>query len=212
MKTMLNIALPKGRLGEKVYAMFEKAGFDCPAIKETGRKLIFENEQNGVRYFWVKPSDVAIYVEHGVADIGVAGKDILLEYEPDVYELLDLNIGKCRMAVAAKEDFYDNPEHTLRVATKFSNIARNYYRSQGRDIDIIHLNGSIEIAPILGLSDVIVDIVETGTTLKENKLEVVETIVPISARLIANKSGFRFKNEPITKLMEQMAQLLEETK
>ena len=212
MKTMLNIALPKGRLGEKVYAMFEKAGFDCPAIKETNRKLIFENEANGVRYFWVKPSDVAIYVEHGVADIGVAGKDILLEYEPDVYELLDLNIGKCRMAVAAKEDFYDDPEHTLRVATKFSNIARNYYRSQGRDIDIIHLNGSIEIAPILGLSDVIVDIVETGTTLRENKLEVVETIVPISARLIANKSGFRFKNDAITKLMESMAAQLEEDK
>jgi len=212
LKTMLNIALPKGRLGEKVYAMFEKAGFDCPAIKETNRKLIFENEANGVRYFWVKPSDVAIYVEHGVADIGVAGKDILLEYEPDVYELLDLNIGKCRMAVAAKEDFYDDPQHTLRVATKFSNIARNYYRSQGRDIDIIHLNGSIEIAPILGLSDVIVDIVETGTTLRENQLEVVETIIPISARLIANKSGFRFKNEAIMKLMESMAQQLEETK
>jgi len=212
LKTMLNIALPKGRLGEKVYAMFEKAGFDCPSIKETNRKLIFENETNGVRYFWVKPSDVAIYVEHGVADIGVAGKDILLEYEPDVYELLDLNIGKCRMAVAAKEDFYDDPEHTLRVATKFSNIARNYYRSQGRDIDIIHLNGSIEIAPILGLSDVIVDIVETGTTLRENKLEVVETIVPISARLIANKSGFRFKNAAITKLMERMAEQLEEDK
>ena len=212
MKPMLNIALPKGRLGEKVYAMFEKAGFDCPSIKETNRKLIFENEANGVRYFWVKPSDVAIYVEHGVADIGVAGKDILLEYEPDVYELLDLNIGKCRMAVAAKEDFYDDPQHTLRVATKFSNIARNYYRSQGRDIDIIHLNGSIEIAPILGLSDVIVDIVETGTTLRENKLEVVETIVPISARLIANKSGFRFKNDAIMKLMESMFQQLEETK
>ena len=209
---MLNIALPKGRLGEKVYAMFEQAGFDCPAIKETNRKLIFENPENGVRYFWVKPSDVAIYVEHGVADIGVAGKDILLEYEPDVYELLDLNIGKCRMAVAAKEDFYDNPEHTLRVATKFSNITRNYYRSQGRDIDIIHLNGSIEIAPILGLSDVIVDIVETGTTLRENKLEVVETIVPISARLIANKSGFRFKNQAISLLMEKMAVQLEETK
>ncbi len=212
MKTMLNIALPKGRLGEKVYAMFEQAGFDCPAIKETNRKLIFENPENGVRYFWVKPSDVAIYVEHGVADIGVAGKDILLEYEPDVYELLDLNIGKCRMVVAAKEDFYDDPQHTLRVATKFSNIARNYYRSQGRDIDIIHLNGSIEIAPILGLSDVIVDIVETGTTLKENKLEVVETIVPISARLIANKSGFRFKNAAINLLTERMAALLEEKK
>ncbi len=212
MKTMLNIALPKGRLGEKVYAMFEKAGFDCPAIHENNRKLIFENPDNGVRYFWVKPSDVAIYVEHGVADIGVAGKDILLEYEPDVYELLDLDIGKCRMAVAAKEDFYDDPERTLRVATKFSNIARNYYRSQGRDIDIIHLNGSIEIAPILGLSDVIVDIVETGTTLRENKLEVVETIVPISARLIANKSGFRFKNQAITELMEHMAAQLEENK
>ena len=212
MKTMLNIALPKGRLGEKVYAMFEKAGFDCPAIKETNRKLIFENTQNGVRYFWVKPSDVAIYVEHGVADIGVAGKDILLEYEPDVYELLDLDIGKCRMAVAAKADFYDDPQRTLRVATKFSNIARNYYRSQGRDIDIIHLNGSIEIAPILGLSDVIVDIVETGTTLKENNLEVVETIVPISARLIANKSGFRFKSEAINLLVEKIAQQLEEKK
>ena len=212
MKTMLNIALPKGRLGEKVYAMFEKAGFDCPAIHENNRKLIFENRENGVRYFWVKPSDVAIYVEHGVADIGVAGKDILLEYEPDVYELLDLNIGKCRMAVAAKEDFYDDPERTLRVATKFSNIARNYYRSQGRDIDIIHLNGSIEIAPILGLSDVIVDIVETGTTLRENKLEVVETVVPISARLIANKSGFRFKNQAITELVRQMSAQLEEYK
>ncbi len=162
----LNIALPKGRLGEKVYAMFENAGFECPSIKETNRKLIFENEKTQVRYFWVKPSDVAIYVERGAADIGVAGKDILLEYEPDVYELLDLNIGKCRMAVAAKKDFRDNPKKTLKVATKFTNIAKNYYTKLGRDIDIIHLNGSIEIAPILGLSDVIVDIVETGTTLK----------------------------------------------
>ncbi len=201
---MINIALPKGRLGEKVYAMFEKAGFECPSIKENNRKLIFENKENGVRYFWVKPSDVAIYVEHGVADIGVAGKDILLEYEPEVYELLDLNIGKCRMAVAAPVDFYDNTENTLRVATKFSNIARNYYTSQGRDIDIIHLNGSIEIAPILGLSDVIVDIVETGTTLKENKLEVIESIVPISARLISNKSSFKFKNDAIMKIVKQM--------
>ena len=201
MKTMLNVALPKGRLGEKVYAMFEKAGFECPSIKEQNRKLIFENPEAGVRYFWVKPSDVAIYVEHGAADIGVAGKDILLEYEPDVYELYDLDIGKCRMAVAAKRDFRYNPKKTLRVATKFSNITKNYYASQGRDIDIIHLNGSIEIAPILGLSDVIVDIVETGTTLKENDLEVFETIVPISARLIANKSSFKFKSEAIERIM-----------
>ncbi len=204
MKTMLNVALPKGRLGEKVYDMFAKAGFECPSIKEESRKLIFENESAGVRYFWVKPSDVAIYVERGAADIGVAGKDILLEYSPDVYELFDLDIGKCRMAVAAPSDFRDNPEKTLKVATKFSNIAQRYYSSKGRDIDIIHLNGSIEIAPILGLSDVIVDIVETGTTLKENNLEVFETIVPISARLIANKSSFMFKSGQIEKIVNSM--------
>lgn len=201
---MINIALPKGRLGEKVYAMFEKAGYECPSIKENNRKLIFENEEKGVRYFWVKPSDVSIYVERGAADIGVAGKDILLEYSPDVYELLDLNIGKCRMAVAGKKDFYDDNQRTLKVATKFVNIAKSYYASKCRDIDIIKLNGSIEIAPILGLSDVIVDIVETGTTLKENDLDVVETIVPISARLIANKASFKFKTEEIEKIVAGM--------
>ena len=206
MKPMLNVALPKGRLGEKVYAMFEQAGFECPSIKENNRKLIFENRDLGVRYFWVKPSDVAIYVERGAADIGVAGKDILLEYEPDVYELLDLDIGKCRMAVAAKENFRDEPQKTLRVATKFSHIAKTYYASVGRDIDIIHLNGSIEIAPILGLSDVIVDIVETGTTLKENNLRVFETIVPISARLIANKAGYKFKYEMIDEIVCSLRQ------
>ena len=209
MKTMLNIALPKGRLGEKVYGMFEKAGFECPSIKENNRKLIFENEELGVRYFWVKPSDVAIYVERGAADIGVAGKDILLEYAPDVYELLDLGIGKCRMAVAAKNEFRDDPQRTLRVATKFSNIAAQYYQSKGRDIDIIHLNGSIELAPILDLSDVIVDIVETGTTLRENNLSVKEEIVPISARLIANKAGYKFKGEAIDTLVREVAKQLE---
>ena len=209
MKTMLNEALPKGRLGEKVYAMFEKSGFECPSIKENNRKLIFENEEIGVRYFWVKPSDVAIYVERGAADIGVAGKDILLEYTPDVYELLDLNLGKCKMAVAAKADFRDDKQRTLKVATKFTNIAQQHYLSKGRDIDIIHLNGSIEIAPILGLSDVIVDIVETGTTLKENNLEVKETIVPISARLISNKTSYKFKSELINKIVTEISALLE---
>ncbi len=212
MKTMLNIALPKGRLGEKVYTMFEKAGFECPSIKENNRKLIFENTELGIRYFWVKPSDVSIYVEHGAADIGVAGKDILLEYAPDVYELLDLDIGKCRMAVAGKKDFRNPSQRPLRVATKFANIAKNYYKSIGRDIDIIHLNGSIEIAPILGLSDVIVDIVETGTTLKENNLEVMETIVPISARLIANKASFKFKTKQIERILESMREQLKEQK
>ena len=201
---MLNVALPKGRLGEKVYAMFEAAGYECPSIKENNRKLIFENEERGVRYFWVKPSDVAIYVERGAADIGVAGKDILLEYAPDVYELLDLNLGKCRMAVAAPNEFHDDGQKTLKVATKFTNIAANYYASLGREIDIIKLNGSIEIAPILKLSDVIVDIVETGTTLKENNLEVKSEIVPISARLIANKSSFKFKGDDIEKIVESI--------
>ena len=205
---MINIALPKGRLGEKVYAMFETAGFECPSIKEPGRKLIFENEEVGVRYFWVKPSDVAIYVERGAADIGIAGKDILLEYKPDVYELLDLGIGKCRMAVAAKKNFRDDTEKTLRVATKFTNIAREYYAGKCRDIDIIHLNGSIELAPILGLSDVIVDIVETGTTLLENDLEPIETIVPISARVIANKANFKFKSEKIKEMIKGLSSVL----
>ena len=208
--TMLNVALPKGRLGEKVYSMFEKAGYECHAVMENSRKLIFENPERGVRYFWVKPSDVAIYVERGAADIGVAGKDILLEYNPDIYELLDLNTGKCRMAVAAKSGFRDDPARTLKGATKFTNIAKNYYASFGRDIDIIHLNGSIELAPILGLSDVIVDIVETGTTLKENDLEVIETIVPISARLIANKASFKFKGQIIERIKESIAEQISE--
>lgn len=201
---MINVALPKGRLGEKVYLMFEKAGFECPSIHENSRKLIFENEEKGIRYFWVKPSDVSIYVERGAADIGVAGKDILLEYSPEIYELLDLNIGKCKMAVAAKKGFYDDNSRTLKVATKFVNIAKNFYASRCRDIDIIKLNGSIELAPILELSDVIVDIVETGTTLKENDLEVVETVIPISARLIANKASFKFKTKEIEQILDSM--------
>ncbi len=205
---MMNIALPKGRLGEKIYDIFEKAGYGCPEIKEGGRKLVFENAENGVRYFWVKPSDVSIYVERGAADIGVCGKDILAEYAPDVYELLDLKAGVCRMAVAAKKNFYDDGRNTLKVATKFVNVAKRYYGEKCRDIDIIHLNGSIELAPILGLSDVIVDIVETGTTLKENNLEVVDTVFPISARLIANKASFKFKTEEIQNLVRGVAEFL----
>ena len=209
MKNMLNIALPKGRLGEKVYAMFEAAGYACPTIRENNRKLIFENKENGVRYFWVKPSDVAIYVERGAADVGVAGKDILLEYRPSVYELLDLKTGICRMAVAAPVGYRDDPARTLRVATKFTHIAEDYYASIGRETDMIRLNGSIELAPILGLSDVIVDIVETGTTLRENRLEVIEDIVPISARLIANKASCKFKDEEIGRLIKALSSEVE---
>lgn len=201
---MINIALPKGRLGDAVYDMFEAAGYECPSIKENTRKLIFENEEKQVRYFWVKPSDVSIYVERGAADIGVVGKDILMEYEPDIYELADLNVGKCRMCVAGPKDFRDSGEKKLKVATKFTNTAGQYYAKIGRDIDIIKLNGSIEIAPILGLSDVIVDLVETGTTLKKNDLEVLEVINHISARLIANKASFKFKNAEIETIVRNM--------
>lgn len=199
---MINIALPKGRLGEKAYDLFEQAGYACPEIREESRKLIFENRETGVRYFWAKPTDVPVYVERGAADIGIAGKDILLEYGPDVYELGDLGMGKCRMCVAGPAGFRDSPDTTLRVATKFPNIAKTYYAAKSRQIDIIELHGSIELAPIVGLSDVIVDIVETGSTLRENDLAVLETVVPISARLIANKAGYKFKYEAIRKLSE----------
>lgn len=201
---MINVALPKGRLGEKAYETLAAAGYDCPSILEKNRKLTFENAANGVRYFWVKPSDVSIYVERGAADVGIAGKDILLEYSPDVYELLDLKIGACRMCVAGPEDFYDEPDRTLRVATKFPHIAAGYYESKSRDIDIIHLNGSIELAPILGLSDVIVDIVETGKTLAENHLAPLETIVDISARLISNKVSYQFKYQEILRMRQAL--------
>ena len=203
---MLNIALPKGRLGDQVYKMLSSIGYECAAIYEDNRKLVFESPENGVRYLLVKPSDVAIYVEHGAADVGIVGKDILLDSRPDVYELLDMDLGRCRMAVAAPNGFCDDSRRPVKVATKFENIAKRYYASIGRDIDIIHLNGSIEIAPILGLSDVIVDIVETGTTLKENDLCVIEEILPISARLIANKANFKFKQGDIRRLTDSLQQ------
>lgn len=206
MKDILNVALPKGRLGEKAYSMFASIGFDCPAVLENSRKLIFENEEKCVRFFWVKPSDVAIYVEHGAADVGVVGRDILLEYEPDVFDMCDLSIGKCRMAVAGKKNFHDGFERPLKVATKFVNIAKKYYSDAGRAIEIFKLNGSIELAPILGMTDVIVDIVETGTTLKENDLEVISEIMPISAHLIANKASFRFKAEKIEFLKQRLSE------
>lgn len=207
---MLNIALPKGRLGDKVYAMMKRAGYPCPDLENPDRRLIFENLQAGIRYFWVKPSDVTIYVERGAADLGIAGKDIILENRPDIYELLDLNIGVCRMAVAAPEGFRDDREQTLRVATKFPNIAGDYYAAKARDVELIRLNGSIEIAPILGLSDVIVDIVETGKTLRENGLTVLETVCPISARLVANRSAFRFLNQEIVTLLQNVSEQISE--
>ena len=201
---MIHIALPKGRLGEKAYQIFKSLGYGCPEIEEDNRKLIFENPENGVCYFWAKPSDVPVYVERGAADIGIVGKDILLEHGSDVYELRDLGMGKCRMAVAGIRGKRPAADKTLRVATKFPNIARSYYAAQSREIEIIRLNGSIEIAPLLGLSDVIVDIVETGTTLRENDLEPFETIVPISARLIAHKARYKFQYDAIRRICDKI--------
>ncbi len=205
---MLNVALPKGRLGDQVYALFSKIGYDCGAIYEGDRRLVLESPENDVRYLLVKPSDVAIYVEYGAADIGVVGKDILLDGNPDVYELLDLGIGKCRICVAGPEDFVEDRERVLRVATKFTTVAKNYYSSKNREIQIIKLNGSIELAPILGLTDVIVDIVESGRTLKENHLKVLETIVPISARLIANRASYLFKQDLIAQITKKLTEVL----
>ena len=207
-KSWLNIALPKGRLGDKAYKLLAGAGYSATEDYNDTRKLVVENPDACVRYFLVKPSDVAIYVEHGAADIGIVGKDILTESGADVYELLDTGMGKCRMCVAGPAGFTDDESRALRVATKFVTIARDHYERRGRDIDIVKLNGSIELAPILGLSDVIVDIVETGTTLKENDLTVIEEFMPISARFIANKASYKFKYAQLTELLNKMKEAL----
>lgn len=201
---MINIALPKGRLGEKVYNLLSEMGYACDDYTKESRKLIFTDSKGEVSYFWVKPTDVAVYVELGAADVGVVGKDVLDEYEPDVYELADLKMGKCSMCVAAKNDWRDDTSVPLRVASKFTHTAQKYFAEQGRDVEIIKLNGSIELAPVLGMSDVIVDIVETGTTLRENNLKVFKKISDISTRFIANKSSYKFKNAEIIKIAEKL--------
>ena len=204
---MINIALPKGRLGDSVYKSLAKIGYECPEMLSDSRKLVFENKEKGVRYILVKPSDVAVYVEHGAADIGIVGYDVISENEPDVFELFDLNIGKCNLAVAAPKGFRDDNRETLRVATKYPNVAKRYYSKINREIEIIELHGSIELAPIIGLSDVIVDIVETGTTLRENGLEVCAVIEGSSARLIANKSSYQFKRDSIEEIISGLGNM-----
>lgn len=205
---MLTVALPKGRLGNKVYKLLENAGYSCDEMNEDTRKLVLENSDAGIRYLLVKPTDVPVYVERGAADIGIAGKDILDEKGAAVYELMDLGFGKCRMCVAAKRDFTEDRSRTLRVATKFVNIAAAHYAGKGRNIDIIELHGSIELAPIVGLSDVIVDIVESGSTLKENNLVVIEEFMPISARLFANVSSYKFKKDEIDQMMSVLKEAI----
>lgn len=204
---MVSIALPKGRLGNKAYSILQKCGYTVSELMDDSRKLVFENAESGVRYFLVKPSDVAIYVEYGAADVGVVGKDVLIESGADVYELLDLGIGKCRMCVAAKEDYVEDTGRATVVATKFPRVARDYFMATNREIETIKLYGSIELAPLLGMSDVIVDLVETGTTLKENRLKVTEEIFSVSARLIANKAAYKFKENEIREIVARMKEV-----
>ena len=206
---MLNVALPKGRLGDKVYALLAESGCLAPEDYNASRKLVVEDKAAGVRCFLVKPSDVAIYVAHGAADVGIAGKDILAEADADVYELLDTGLGRCRMCVAAPAGWQDDTSRPLRVATKFPRIAKEHYAARGRSIEIIKLNGSIELAPILGLADVIVDIVETGVTLRENGLAVVEAFLPISARFIANRSSYQFKRRAADQMLARLQAALD---
>jgi len=201
---MLKVALPKGRLAGEVFALLEKSGYEGALAGKDSRKLVLDDTANNIRYFLVKPSDAAVYVLHGAADIGVVGKDILLETGPDVYELLDLRLGVCDMVVAGPEDFHDT-KNTLRVATKFPNISRKYYGQKSREIELIALNGSIELAPIVGLSDVVVDIVQTGGTLKDNNMVVLEKIMPISARLISNIASYKFKAGEIDRFKQALA-------
>ena len=201
---MIRVALPKGRMGDKVYSVFEKIGYGSSGYGGDNRKLVFESDNGGVSFILVKPSDVTVYVERGAADLGVVGKDVLMEKSPDVYEILDLGVGKCRMAVAAKNGWRDDPSQPRRVATKYPCVAKSHYAEEGRRIDIIKLNGSIELAPILGMSDVIVDIVETGATLRENDLCVVEEFAESSARLIANKSAYNLASDEMRSLIARL--------
>ena len=208
----LTFALAKGRLAKQSMALFEEIGITCEEMKDPStRKLIFTNEELGLRFFLAKPSDVPTYVEYGVADIGVVGKDTLLEENRNLYEVLDLGFGACRMCVCGPESAKEllKRNEIIRVASKYPNIAKNYFTNKkNQTVEIIKLNGSVELAPIVGLSEVIVDIVETGSTLKENGLTVLEEIVPLSARIVVNQVSMRIEHERINKLLTDIKRVL----
>ncbi len=201
----LRIALTKGRLEKDTIALFEKIGFDCTAVKNKGRKLILPIGDNQFEVVLAKAADVITYVEHGVCDLGVVGKDTIMEQGSSFYEVLDLGFGKCKFALAGTKgrDFFSGYSAKT-IATKYPNIARNYFESKAMDVKVIKIEGSVELAPLLGLSDAIVDIVETGSTLKENGLEVIETICDISARLIVNAASLKLRKTEIENLVELM--------
>lgn len=206
----LTFALSKGRLAEQTMELFEQIGMPCEQMKEKSRKLIFTNEALKLKFFLSKASDVPTYVEHGAADVGIVGKDTILEENRNLYEMLDLGLGKCRMAVAGPPEMKEKLKkaYDLRVATKYPKVAMDYfYHQKHQTVEIIKLNGSVELAPIVGLSDVIVDIVETGSTLHENGLEVLEEICPLSARVIVNRVSMKMEHERITEMIEEIRKL-----
>ncbi len=212
----LTFALTKGRLADKTMKLLEKAGITCREMedKET-RKLIFVNEDLKMRFFLAKGPDVPTYVEYGAADIGIVGKDTIMEEGRNIYEVLDLGFGKCRMCVCGPKEAADKLQHheLIRVATKYPKIAKDYfYNTKNQTVEIIKLNGSIELAPIVGLSEVIVDIVETGSTLRENGLVVLEEVCPLSARMVVNQVSMRMEHERITELIQTLNQVLKEEK
>jgi ATP phosphoribosyltransferase len=207
MNTWLNIALPKGRLGEQAMLLLNRTGYGIPNLPENDRRLILENPVKKIRFFWVKPIDVPIYVARGAADLGIAGKDVILEQASEVYEMLDLKFGVCRMVLAAPKGWSDQGTRILRIATKYPGLTTRYFAAKHRQVEIIALSGSIELAPVVGLADAIVDLVETGSTLRANGLEEIEILEQISARLIVNPVAFRYQGERIQEIREQLQNL-----
>lgn len=207
----VRVALTKGRLEEHALEIFKSIGVDTSELEDKGRKLIFKcsNEEFNVEFFLVKAPDVTTYVEYGAADIGIVGKDTLMEKNKEFYEVLDLRVGKCRFALAALPEFnLEEGYNRKKIATKYPYVAREFFRSKDLDIEIIKIEGSVELAPIVGLADAIVDIVETGATLKENGLIIVEEICPISARMIVNKASMKTKREEIGNIIEKISKVI----
>lgn len=205
MSEVLRIALTKGRLEKNTVELFEKMGYDCTELHEKGRKLILPIKEKNIEVVLAKAADVITYVEHGVCDLGIVGKDTILEMNPKIFEMLDLGFGRCKFALATKKgkDFYAGYGVKV-IATKYPNVSRKFFESKGMDIEIVKIEGSVELAPLLELSDAIVDIVETGNTLKANGLEVIEDVVPISARLIVNKVSLKMKKKRVEELIHDI--------
>lgn len=205
----IRIALTKGRIETKAVELFEKAGLDCSELKDKGRKLVFHDTKNNIDFVLVKAADVLTYVEHGAADIGIVGKDTLMEMNKDCYEVLDLKTGKCKFSLASLPSFKINEGcNRKKIATKYPNVTRNYFREKGMDVEIIKIEGSVELAPILGLADAIVDIVETGNTLKENGLVVFEDICNISTRMIVNRASMKLRKDEISMIISMVKNIV----